>query len=233
MAIADRKKREKERRSREILDNAESLFFASDFDDVSMDSIANRAELNKATLYLYYKNKESLFFAVALRGARRLAELVATEVDEKNDGKEMLLAVWTANLRFRKEHPEYARLYGQLFSGRFQFDTVSKLQLTPITSLDFANREKISESEDLVAMELVSLRRKMLSIVRSSIEKGILDRSLRKDLDPPIAATFLIALMDGMEAFPVNDQNIFPGPGIDKERYLQEVRRMIELMVTR
>ena len=72
MGITERKKREKEQRKKEILDAAETLFFSREYDNVSMDEIATIAELNKATLYLYFRNKEALFSAIVLRGMRIL-----------------------------------------------------------------------------------------------------------------------------------------------------------------
>ena len=68
MGISERKIREKEQRRKEILDTAERLFFSHGYEDVSMDGIANNVELNKATLYLYFENKEALFAAIVLRG---------------------------------------------------------------------------------------------------------------------------------------------------------------------
>jgi len=75
VSIKEIKKQEKEQRRNYILDAAEKLFFSRGYDGVSMDDIANEVEFNKATLYLYFKNKESLFFAVVLRGARILNDM--------------------------------------------------------------------------------------------------------------------------------------------------------------
>jgi len=75
VSIKEIKEQEKEQRRNYILDAAEKLFFTGSYDEVSMDDIAKEVELNKATLYLYFKNKESLFFAVVLRGTRILNDM--------------------------------------------------------------------------------------------------------------------------------------------------------------
>ena len=75
MGITERKMREKEQRKKEILDAAESLFFSREYDDVPMEEIASIAELNKATIYLYFVNKEALFSAIVLRGIRILNKM--------------------------------------------------------------------------------------------------------------------------------------------------------------
>ena len=74
MGISDRRQREKEQRKTEIIDAAERLFFSRSYEDVSMEDIAREVELNKATLYLYFENKETLFATIVLRGIRILEE---------------------------------------------------------------------------------------------------------------------------------------------------------------
>ena len=60
MGIAERKEREKEHRRNTILDAAEEVFFSKGINLATMDEVAERAELSKGTLYLYFKNKEEL-----------------------------------------------------------------------------------------------------------------------------------------------------------------------------
>jgi AcrR family transcriptional regulator len=67
LSIKEIKKREKEQRREYILDKAEKLFFSLDYDNVSMNQIAQEVGLHKATLYLYFNNKESIYFAIVLR----------------------------------------------------------------------------------------------------------------------------------------------------------------------
>jgi AcrR family transcriptional regulator len=58
MSAAERKK---ERKTKEIATAAKELFEKFGYKSVSMDSIAERADVAKGTLYLYFKDKESLF----------------------------------------------------------------------------------------------------------------------------------------------------------------------------
>lgn len=52
----------KEIKKAEIANAAKELFTKFGYKSVSMDSIAERAEVAKGTLYLYFKDKESLFY---------------------------------------------------------------------------------------------------------------------------------------------------------------------------
>jgi len=66
MGIVERKKREKEMRKKQIQDAAMSVFMNKDFHSVTIEDIANKAELSPATLYLYFKNKYELYASLHL-----------------------------------------------------------------------------------------------------------------------------------------------------------------------
>lgn len=63
---------------RQILDGARSVFMAQGFDAASMGEIARSAGVSKGTLYVYFKNKEELFEAIAHEQCEVQAESVFT-----------------------------------------------------------------------------------------------------------------------------------------------------------
>ena len=50
---------------RQIVEGARAVFLAQGFDAASMGEIARKAGVSKGTLYVYFKNKEDLFEAIA------------------------------------------------------------------------------------------------------------------------------------------------------------------------
>ena len=68
MGIAERKERERLVRREQILEAAYQLFHETGFSAATMDQIAERAELAKGTLYLYFKSKEEVYYALLDRG---------------------------------------------------------------------------------------------------------------------------------------------------------------------
>ncbi len=64
MGIAERKQREKESRSRQIQEIAAELFYKKGYAETSLDEIARRAEISKATIYLYFKSKDDLYYQI-------------------------------------------------------------------------------------------------------------------------------------------------------------------------
>ena len=61
MGITDRRKHEKAKRRKVIIESAKELILFQGIQNVSMKNIAYKAELSKATVYLYFSNKEILF----------------------------------------------------------------------------------------------------------------------------------------------------------------------------
>jgi AcrR family transcriptional regulator len=59
-----RKDEDKEARRRQLLEAALTLFQATSYDEVKMADVAERAELAKGTVFLYFPTKEALFLAL-------------------------------------------------------------------------------------------------------------------------------------------------------------------------
>jgi AcrR family transcriptional regulator len=66
------------KKRRQILDGAGRIFSTLGFDAASMNDVALEARVSKATLYVYFEDKEHLFAALcAERRDRNIAELIA------------------------------------------------------------------------------------------------------------------------------------------------------------
>ena len=68
MGTAERKAREKLVRHQQILDAAYEVFNQVGFFAATMDQIAERAEIAKGTIYIYFKSKEEVYFSLLLNG---------------------------------------------------------------------------------------------------------------------------------------------------------------------
>ncbi len=97
---APRWARRKEARPRELLASALEVFVERGFAAARLEDIAARAGVSKATLYLYYENKEELFKAVVRAGILpAIAHAEARVKDFPGDSGALLSAVvhgiWT------------------------------------------------------------------------------------------------------------------------------------------
>jgi len=66
MGIHERKKREKQKRRKDIINAARKVFSIKGFNSATMEEIASEAELSPGTIYLYFKNKEELHTSLSI-----------------------------------------------------------------------------------------------------------------------------------------------------------------------
>lgn len=184
MAISDRRKREKEQRRQSIIDAAEKLFFQKGYDNVSMNDIAKEVELNRATIYLYFENKEALCFAVLLRGLRILNKMVKENIKKKLSIQK-IYAVGTTYYAFFDIYPQYFEVYVYFQSGRFKLSNM----------FDFETSYYKTAVGDI--REIIKLQKEIFDIIHFAIktERG---QKISLDVDPAYATILIISTMDSM-----------------------------------
>ncbi|TFH27321.1 MAG: TetR/AcrR family transcriptional regulator [Bacteroidia bacterium] len=106
MGIAERKEREKQQRREEIIQAAEQVFFSKGFDRSTMDDVAEKAELSKGTLYLYFISKEDLHMAVARKAIRLLRDFTQEAAEGDGSAVEKLGRMGRACIEFSRTHPD-------------------------------------------------------------------------------------------------------------------------------
>jgi AcrR family transcriptional regulator len=84
MGIAERKEREKEEMRKAILDVAFEMFLKDGYTGTSLREIAKKIEYSPATIYLYYKDKEALFFDIQVKCFQQLVQSYRKVVEIKN-----------------------------------------------------------------------------------------------------------------------------------------------------
>lgn len=122
MGITERKEREREEMRKLILDGAQKLFLANGYDKVSIRNIADEIEYSPATIYLYYKDKNQLLYALHQRGFVKMVEefqplLLLTDPFGK------LVEMGRSYIRFAVENPE---LFDLMFIMMAPMDTLEE-----------------------------------------------------------------------------------------------------------
>lgn len=84
-----------------ILDEARSLFIAHGFDSVSMQQIADAAQVNKATLFHHFGDKEGLFVAVMREEIAGVRAALTDELAAGGPIREQLKRITTRFLGLR------------------------------------------------------------------------------------------------------------------------------------
>ena len=107
MGTAERRERERLQRMDEILSAAAELVFTIGIHETSMDQIADKSELSKGTLYLYFLNKSDLLAGLCNRGLNKLKSMFEAIMEEKQTGAEQLEAIGKEYLRFAEQERDY------------------------------------------------------------------------------------------------------------------------------
>ena len=94
MGISERREREKTERRNVILSCAKELILSQGVERVSMEEIARKAELSKATVYLYFSGKEVLFNEICEESARVFVEHFKPIMEAGLSGFEALKCFW-------------------------------------------------------------------------------------------------------------------------------------------
>jgi AcrR family transcriptional regulator len=180
-ARAQRRVREKEARRRSILDAAAAVFLEWGIHASTMDQVAERAELSKGALYLYFRSKQEIGLALLVEASRRLnAELKQVHAPDAPPF-EQLQRLIEAYYDFSVRRPDYFRL---LFVVEHE-----------------PYRGRIDET---VRAEWTALGKEALELLAGVIEHGIKAGAIRR-CDPWTTAVSLWASVTGVMVLPAQE----------------------------
>ena len=198
MSFQELIEKEREQRRIYILDSAEKLFFAKGFDTVTMSEIADDVGLNKATLYVYFENKDHLLFAIVLRKMHELIDRYKECFDQDIPGREKSRQLGRTFFVFAQENADYYRMVGAVSPERFR-DTDSPLP------------KRINE-----------LLERQLGMLRDALAEGIEDGTVRDDLPPLEMAVYLSILSSSIASLHPHWANVLENAGINHERFVSD-----------
>ncbi|HNR93417.1 MAG TPA: TetR/AcrR family transcriptional regulator [Kiritimatiellia bacterium] len=97
MSIREEKK---EAKRSAILAAAEGLFRARRYDEVTLDQVAKKARVGKGTIYLYFRNKEALFFQMVTEDFESMLKTVEQIAVSDRDIRRRLLDICSETSAF-------------------------------------------------------------------------------------------------------------------------------------
>jgi AcrR family transcriptional regulator len=117
MPVIARRIREKEARKQQILDAARELFFLRGFDGTTIEEIADRTELSKGAIYLYFPSKEEIYVSITNEGAQILHEMLRDAVAADLPADTLLRRLGQAYFSFYRQYPSYFRMLFLYYSS--------------------------------------------------------------------------------------------------------------------
>jgi AcrR family transcriptional regulator len=106
MSISERKQRDKIEMENLILNSAMELFLKEGYDNVTIRKIAEKIEYSPTTIYLYFKDKDEIFFTLQKMAFREFNK-VQLKTSEIKDPIERFFAHGKSYINFATENPGY------------------------------------------------------------------------------------------------------------------------------
>jgi len=129
----------KEKKRNVIIRASLRVFARKGYETTVLDEVAREAGLAKGTLYLYFKDKEDLYFQVMLTVLERFEAFVGQQIGQSENPLEKMAAVARAQIGFFADNPSYFRLFMVAFTP--EMATIHKKLLEPL----FKKRRRLSE----------------------------------------------------------------------------------------
>lgn len=203
--IADRRQEEKDRRRSEIVDAAESLYRDLGWDAVTMDSVAKKARLSRALVYVYFKDKSELLLAIT----ERAMEVLRTRFEEASSrartGLDQIEAIGRSYMAYGLEFPHY-------------FDACARLELRATETTEKGPTETA----------VFHMGRKVHDVVVASLEAGQRDGSIRGDIgDLAVTSRVLWGFTHGLIQIAITKAQPLAESGISVTQLTQQAIAMI------
>ena len=169
MGITERREREKNERRRMILEGTRELILEKGVDRVNMEDIADKVELSKATLYLYFQGKEFIYNEICEEAACSFLELAKPIIDSGLNGIDTIKKIWQG--------------YMELFGKSNEMIIVFKVRNYLNPGQPFFSLGEYGESTNVLGVFEI-----LKSVIKKCIDDGIFDSSL----DPDMATSLLL-----------------------------------------
>ena len=108
--MARRKKEPQSIHRKNIATAAEQLFMKKGMNNTSMNDIAREAGYSKATLYVYFKNKEELVGVLVLESMQKLYDYMQLALEKYTDTRKRYQEICQSLLKYQEEYPFYFKL---------------------------------------------------------------------------------------------------------------------------
>ena len=181
-------KREKltEFNRRNILDAARDLFLHNGIEKTSVDKIAQTADCSKATIYVYFKSKEDIYYHIVLEYMNLLKAELIQSIETTSLFEETYLSICNALVRFEQDYP----MYFECILGNISVDPI-KFRELPVLEAIYQEGETIN------------------NVIRSFLQEAKELGSIDSNIDLALAEYVLWSSISGWVALTANKEAYF------------------------
>lgn len=198
--MARRKKEPPSAHRERIAAAASKIFLKKGTAAVSMDEIAKAAGYSKATLYVYFKNKEEIVGFLVLESMKKLAHSITAALEREEDTRARYDGICQGLVQYQEAYP----VYFQMVLDQINID---------FSSGDFLPEEK----------ETYQVGEEINEALLAFLAEGMARGDLREDLKPLPTIFHFWGMLSGLIQLAVNKEAyIQTSMGLTKEQFLAE-----------
>ena len=194
-----RKKEPKSVHRENIVAAASTLFMEKGIAATSMDNIAKSAGYSKATLYVYFENKEEIVGILVLNSMKKLYDYISSALIQHETTKARYDFICCGLVQYQEEFPFYFKM------------VLDKI------NIDFESKEYLPEERETYQIG-EEINEKIKNFLLSGMEKG----DLRNDLDIMPAIFNFWGMLSGIIQLAANKEAyIKKSMGLSKIKFLE------------
>ena len=152
-----------------IMQAAERLFKTRQFHEITLDEVAREADVGKGTLYLYFTDKQDLFFQTAVAGFDEMCEMLHSAA---------------AGGSFREELLRVCLMINDFFSQR-----------RPLFRMILSEGERAMGQGGSLRQRWLKRRQKLTEAIAAIIGHGAAAGEVRRDISPDVMAELLLGML--------------------------------------
>ncbi|NBK80550.1 TetR/AcrR family transcriptional regulator [bacterium D16-76] len=203
--MARRKKEPRSVHREKIASAASVLFMDKGIVATSMDDIAKAAGYSKATLYVYFENKEEIVGILVLDSMKKLYHYIVSALEQQETTKEQYYFICRGLVQYQEEFPFYFKM------------VLDKI------NIDFENHDYLPEEKETYQIG-EEINEKIKEFLISGIDKGDLRGNLK--IMPTIFN--LWGMLSGLIQFAANkEEYIKKTMGLSKIQFLEHGFHML------
>jgi AcrR family transcriptional regulator len=204
MGISERREREKEERRRAILNCARELIISQGVQRVSMEDIARKAELSKATVYLYFSSKDILLNEICEEAALVFLEYLKPFLETGATGMTALKYLW--------------RVYVNLFGSFNEMIIIFQIRNFMNPGLPAVSLEGQSSSPNVDA-----IFESMRTIIEQCKAEGL--------FEPNLDSSLAIRLLLSMFSISVGNASRMPAESRNPSMIMEEMKNVFQIII--
>lgn len=153
-----------------IIAAAKGLFRTGQFHEITLDEVAQRADVGKGTIYQYFSSKDDLIFQTAITAFDQVCELLRQNIKAESSVEQHLRRACAAICAFAQEH-------------------------RPLFRLVHAQGERVLGEGGSLRQQWVQHRKKMTQAIADIIRLGVERRQVRDDISTEVMAEYFLGMI--------------------------------------